>query len=58
MPTYNYQCENKHREEHEHSIFDDPQILCGVCQQTMGRVPAGITPRFVGKDFYSNDKNA
>jgi predicted nucleic acid-binding Zn ribbon protein len=39
-------------------MFDEPQITCQVCQAVMGRVPAGITPRFIGKDFYSNDKNA
>lgn len=56
MPDYTYQCENKHRADIEHSIYEDPEIICGECQGRMGRVPAGIAPRFVGKGFYSTDK--
>lgn len=39
MPIYVYGCENNHRIEVEHSIRDDPVIICDVCGSKMWRVP-------------------
>jgi predicted nucleic acid-binding Zn ribbon protein len=58
MPSYSYQCEQKHRQDVTHSIKDNPEIICGVCQGLMQRTPQPITPTFVGSGFYRNDKDA
>ena len=58
MPDYSYQCENKHRIDTSHSIFDDPEIICGECQGRMFRLPSPASPRFIGNGFYSTDKDA
>jgi putative FmdB family regulatory protein len=56
VPSYIYQCENKHREEHTHSMTETPALTCDLCQTPMTRIPSAITTTFKGSGFYSTDK--
>lgn len=56
MPTYIYKCDNNHREKIEHSIKENPEIICESCRGGMSRVPPQVTVSFKGSGFASNDK--
>jgi predicted nucleic acid-binding Zn ribbon protein len=56
MPSYVYQCKEKHERDVTHSIADTPDIKCQVCQASMERKPQTITSKFIGKGFYRNDR--
>lgn len=56
MPSYVYQCKQKHERDVTHSITDTPAIKCEACHTPMQRKPQTITSKFVGKGFYRNDR--
>lgn len=58
MPTYEYECENKHRFEKWQSMKDDALTECVICGSPVRRVlhPAGII--FKGSGWYITDSRA
>ena len=58
MAKYVYRCHNcKLDKDVEHSMKDDPTIICDECGASCIRVPqaAGVVLR--GRGFYRNDKS-
>lgn len=55
MPTYDYECENKHRFEKWQSMKDDALTECVICGAPVRRImhPAGII--FKGSGWYITD---
>lgn len=55
MPTYEYECVNKHRFEKRQAIKDEPIRTCPECGTVVRRVlhPAGII--FKGSGWYKTD---
>ena len=56
MPTYLYVCAEKHNKEVTHSMTQEPDILCDICEKAMNRRPQTAGIKFYGKGFYSTDK--
>ena len=58
MPTYEYECENKHRFEKWQSMKDDALTECVICGSPVRRIlhPAGII--FKGSGWYITDSRS
>lgn len=53
MPTYVYKCGGcDNTVVMEHSMSDDPMVICDVCGAPRYRVPQRTTARFKGGGFY------
>ena len=58
MAQYLYRCpECKLDRDVEHSIKEDPTILCDECGASCVRVPQATGVVLRGKGFYRNDKS-
>lgn len=56
MPVYTYECACGQVFDVTHSIFDDPEVECDNCGNTMQRVISAPEIQFKGSGFYSTDK--
>ena len=56
MPNYHYKCEKSHTMDVNHSIYENPSVVCTRCGGHMQRVPKTVTVTFKGSGFYSKDK--
>jgi len=57
MPLYTYSCSCGDEIEIVHSITEDPEIACGICDEPMKRKIGNIGGvRFKGNGFYSTDQ--
>ena len=56
LPTYRYKCECEHILEVQHSMTEDPIMICEDCNKEMQRTLSVPSIRFNGSGFYSTDK--
>ncbi|MBM3944267.1 MAG: FmdB family transcriptional regulator [SAR202 cluster bacterium] len=55
MPTYDYECSNKHRFEMRQSFSAEPVATCPTCGKKAKRMISAVPVVFKGSGWYVND---